>query len=126
MYKIAFGSAERAAANAMFTKLVPSTLENTEERTVPSSLNISFTTSQERTLPLYRPATLEMWFWITDVRVVLSEIDDTQDGSWECQTRYRVRGRRSLDMASTPTERMGADVHAVRGSVVDKRVGASE
>ena len=36
----------------MLTKLWPSTLEKTEERSVPSSLKISFTTSHERTLPL--------------------------------------------------------------------------
>ena len=70
----------------MLTKLWPSTLEKTEERSVPSSLKISFTTSQLRTLPLYRPATLEMWFWITDVSVALSEMEDTQEGSCECHT----------------------------------------
>ncbi len=78
----------------MLTKLWPSTFENTEERSVPSSLKISFTTSHERTLPLYRPATFEMWFWMTDVSVALSLIAETQDGSCECQTAVRARERR--------------------------------
>ena len=78
----------------MLTKLVPRTLKKTEERGVPSSLNISFTTSHERTLPLYRPARFEMWFWMTDVSVALSLIADTQDGSCECQTEDTGVGER--------------------------------
>ncbi|KAG8627444.1 hypothetical protein KVT40_004927 [Elsinoe batatas] len=80
-------TAARAAWKAMRTKSSPRTLEKTEERRVPSSLKISLTTSWILILPLYLVMMVLTWFWMTAVKVFLSLMALTQDGSWLCQSR---------------------------------------
>lgn len=69
-------------------------------------------------LPLYRPTTSLMWFVMTDLRVFASPMDETQEGSWECQTGW-VSDPGVETGGSWPTERMPANLLVMLRRVVD-------
>ena len=68
-----------------------------------------------------------MCVWIAEVRAVLSVMEDTQEGSCECQTvRYGDKQGARREMGERRTEGVRADEHTVLRREVDERVCARE
>jgi hypothetical protein len=63
--------------------------------------------------------TVVMWFFSTEVKVFLSLIDDTQDGSWECQTTLSAYPASLRCCILGHTQSVSADLFAILFGIVD-------